>query len=138
MTWTPIETLQLPTGAVSVPWIRLADSLRGATFLTFASTGTWNALPGLLAPCGPDGLAGLTLPADRVVLADAPPGALIGRIGGSSAGIKADGIFVIGSNAVIAVPTGSTGPLFISFNITGRPVDVTTIAVTVSGGTQGP
>lgn len=138
MTWTPIDTLPLPTGSVSVPWIRLADSLRGATFLTFAATGAWTALPGLLAPCGPDGLTGLGLATDRVVLVDAPPGALIGRIGGSSAGIKADGIFVIGSNAVIAVPAGSTGPLFISFNITGRPVDVTAIAVTVGGGTQGP
>jgi hypothetical protein len=138
MTWTPIDTLPLMPGPVTVAWIRLAESLRGATFLTFTATGSWTALPGLLAPCGPDGLTGLALAADRVVLADAPPGALIGRIGGSSAGIKADGAFVIGSNAVVAVPAGSAGPLFIGFNITGRPVDVTAIAVTVSGGTQGP
>lgn len=135
VTWTPIETLDLPTGLVSAPWLRLVASLRGATHLAFEATGEWVAAPRLLAPCGPDGLAGLALPADRVVIADAPPGALIGRIGGSSAGLKADGAFVIGSSAVVAVPAGSVGPLFVSFNITGRPVDVSKIEVKVSGAT---
>ena len=68
-------------------------------------------------------------------MADAPPGALIGRIGGSSAGLKADGAFVVGSSCVVAVPAGSIGPLFLSFNITGRPVEVTAIAIEVSGAT---
>ena len=112
-----------------------SGSTRAITAENGEATGSWTALPGLLAPCEPDGLAGLILPADRVVLPDAPPGALIGRIGGSSAGLKADGAFVIGSSCVVAVPTGSIGPLFVSFNITGRPVQVANIQIEVNGAT---
>jgi hypothetical protein len=64
--------------------------------LLIAATGSSTAIPEVLAACGPDGFAGLSLPADRVVLPDAPPGALIGRFGGSSASLKADGAFPIG------------------------------------------
>ena len=135
VTWTAIPTETIAPGLISVPWLKLVDTIRGATHLMVTASGTWTALPGLLAPCQPDGLAGLVLPADRVVLPDAPPGALIGRIGGSSAGLKADGAFVIGSSCVVAVPAGSIGPLFISFNIAARPVDVHDIRIEVSGAT---
>jgi len=135
VTWTPIPTQAVQPGPITVPWLQLVDTIRGATHLMIRATGSWTALPGLLAPCEPDGLAGLILPADRVVLPDAPPGALIGRIGGSSAGLKADGAFVIGSSCVVAVPTGSIGPLFVSFNITGRPVQVANIQIEVNGAT---
>lgn len=134
MSWTPIDINPLPAlpADIIVPWLRLVDTIRGASHLMINATGEWTALPGLLAPCGPDGLAGLVLPAERVVLPDAPPGALIGRIGGSSAGLKAEGAFVIGSGCVVAVPDKSIGPLFVSFNITARPVVVTAIAIEVS------
>ena len=137
VTWTPIDINALPAlpAEITVPWLRLVDTIRGATHLMINATGNWTALPGLLAPCGPDGLAGLKLPADRVVLEDAPPGALIGRIGGSSAGLKAEGAFVIGSGCVVAVPAGSIGPLFVSFNITARPVAVTALTIEVRGAT---
>ncbi|MGA3399997.1 MAG: hypothetical protein ABSC95_12325 [Acetobacteraceae bacterium] len=135
VTWTPIQTLPLPTGLIALPWLKLVDTIRGATHLMINAKGRWTPMPGLLAPCEPDGLAGLVLPADRTVLPDAPPGALIGRIGGSSAGLKADGAFVIGTSCVVPVPAGSIGPLFISFNITARPVDVAAIQVDVSGAT---
>jgi len=90
VTWTPIAIQPVQAGAIHVPWLKLVDTIRSATHLMITATGGWNALPGLLAPCEPDGLAGLVLPAERVVLPDAPPGALIGRIGGSSAGLKAE------------------------------------------------
>jgi hypothetical protein len=137
VTWTSIATNPLPMlpAVITVPWIPVVDAIRGATHLRISATGNWSPLPGLLAWCGPDGLGGLVLPADRVVLADAPPGALIGRIGGSSASLKADGAFVIGSCCVVAVPAGSIGPLFISFNIAARPVQVMAMTIDVSGAT---
>ena len=135
VTWTPIAIQPVQAGAIHVPWLKLVDTIRSATHLMITATGGWNAPPGLLAPCEPDGLAGLVLPAERVVLPDAPPGALIGRIGGSSDGLKAEGAFVIGSSCVVAVPAGSIGPLYVSFNITARPVDVTAIQIEVSGAT---
>jgi hypothetical protein len=135
VTWNPIATQPVQPGAVTAPWLKLVDTIRGASHLMITATGNWNPMPGLLADCGPDGLAGLILPADRVVLADAPPGALIGRFGGSSAGLKPEGAFVIGSSCVFAVQPGSIGPLFVSFNITSRPVHLVDIAITVSGAT---
>jgi hypothetical protein len=89
VTWAPIPTTTVQPGPIAVPWLKLVDTIRGATHLMITATGSWTVLPGLLAACGPDGLAGLMLPADRIILPDAPPGALIGRIGGSSAGLRA-------------------------------------------------
>jgi hypothetical protein len=136
VTWTAIPSQRVQPGSVIVPWVQVVDGIGNATHLQIIARGQWTALPGLLAPCGPDGLAGLILPADRVVLADAPPGALIGRLGGSSASLKADGAFVIGSSCVVKVPDAGIGPLFISFNITARPVLVSVaIELQVSGAT---
>ena len=89
----------------------------------------------MLAACGPNGFAGLSLPADWVVLPDAPPGALIGRLGGSSASLKADGAFPIGLDCVVQFPANSVGPLFVSFNIVARPVDVASSTIEVSTAT---
>jgi len=74
------------------------------------------------------------LPGDRIVLAEAPPAALIGRIGVSSANPKtdADNAFAIGRGCVIPVPTGSIGPLYVSFNVTARPVWLQTLNVKIS------
>jgi hypothetical protein len=135
VTWTEIKNFVLPAGDVTAPWVLVVDTIRGATYLQINATGQWTAMTGLLAPCGPDGLAGLTLPLDRLVLPDAPPGALIGRIGGSSASLKADNAFVLGGSCVVAVPSGSIGPLFVSFNIAARPVSVQSLNVVVSGAT---
>jgi hypothetical protein len=118
-----------------MPWHRVTDAIRGPTHLRIAATGDWTAIPDVLAACGPNGLAGLSLPADQVVLPDAPPGALIGRLGGSSASLKVDGAFPIGLDCVVELPANSVGPLFVSFNIVARPVDVTRFTIQVSTAT---
>ena len=54
---------------------------------------------------------------------------MVARIGGSSA-------FVVGRSCVVPVPTGSIGrPLFVSFNVTARPVALPSLNVIVSGAT---
>ena len=83
----------------------------------------------------PQRFCGLSLPPDRVVLPDAPPGALIGRLGGSSASLKADGAFPIGLDCVVQLPANSVGPLFVSFNVVARPVDVANFTIEVSTAT---
>ena len=138
--WTKIGELALPVPSAAsftagVPWLTVVEVIAGATHLKVSATGSGEAMPGLLAPCGPDGLAGLTLPPERLVLPDAPPGALIGRIGGSSATIKGDGVFVIGGSCATAIAAGSIGPLYVGFNITTRPVIITSLSVAVFGST---
>jgi len=82
----------------------------------------------------PDWLAGLELPADRIVLAEAPPAVLIGRIGVNSASPKTDedNAFAIGRDRVIPVPARSIGPLHVSFNVAARLIWLQTLIVKVS------
>jgi hypothetical protein len=87
-----------------------------------------------LPECGPDGLVGQTFPADRLFVSDCAVGALLGRIGGSSASLKGgaapasqggeskpdpaaakadDGPsnpFPVGSHTVIKLPADAIGP----------------------------
>jgi hypothetical protein len=136
LSWIPVAAVQpVPAGPFRMPWHRISDVIRGPTHLLIAATGSWTALPEVLAACGPNGFAGLSLPADRVVLPDAPPGALIGRLGGSSASLKADGAFPIGQDCVVQLPANSVGPLFVSFNIVARPIEVTSFTIEVSAAT---
>jgi hypothetical protein len=132
VSWVELTSIeQLPVGLFLSPWHKVVDINRGATHLLMRATGTWSAIPGVLEPCGPNGHAGFVLPSDRVVLADAPLGALIGRIGGSAASLQPDGVFAIGTDCVIPMPADSVGPLFVSFNIASRPIDVRAFTISV-------
>ena len=136
LSWTPLTDVRpIAAGPFRMPWHRVTDVIRGPTHLLIAATGSWTAIPEVLAACDPIGFAGLSLPPDRVVLPDAPPGALIGRLGGSSASLKADGAFPIGLDCVAQLPPNSVGLLFVSFNIVARPVDVASFTIEVSTAT---
>jgi hypothetical protein len=136
LSWTPLVNIQpIPVDQFRMPWHRVTEVIRGPTHLLITATGNWSPMPDVLTTCGPNGFAGLSLPADRVVLPDAPPGALIGRFGGSSASLKADGAFPIGLDCVVQLPPNSVGPLFVSFNIVARPVPVQSFAIEVSAAT---
>jgi hypothetical protein len=98
--------------------------------LRLTATGRWTPLSGL-PECGPDGLTGISFPDDRLIVGDCSAGALIGRIGGSSASLKATYAdtasgeskpFPIGSHCVLKLADKASGPLFIGFNILTRPV----------------
>jgi hypothetical protein len=91
---------------------------------------------------GPDGLPGLTLPEDQLIIKDCRFAALIGKIGGSSAihfmpkepaALIADQPFAVGSVCVLKVPTGTFGPLFLGFNAKARPVRIETLKATIWG-----
>ena len=103
-----------------------------------------------LPECGPDGIVGLTFPNERLIVADCAVGALLGRIGGSSATLKAAAPadaksdagaakpesdepkpFAIGTHTVIGLPEKGVGPLFVGFNILLRPVQVRALTLTI-------
>lgn len=142
LTWKKIVEFELGGDSVQAPWIAVLDTIVDATYLQIKAEGSWVAAPGLLAPCGPDGLAGIQM-ADRLITADCPIGALIGKVGGSTSSIvgspAADSRegkpFAVGSQTVINIPNTAVGPLFVGFNILIRPVLVSRLKVTVSGAT---
>lgn len=83
--------------------------------LVFEAQGKWKYSP--VDECTADGdLHSLIDPA-RTILGGGPVGALIGKIGGSSAGIK-DGIclFLVGQYCAVETKPEWKGPLFLTIN----------------------
>lgn len=68
--------------------------------------------------CGADGDSKAPINPSNCLMADAPPGALIAKIGGSTAGKISDGVksFVVGSFCVIDVDDKSKGTLYLTMN----------------------
>lgn len=145
---------ELELADVSQPWLRVLDAFRNYTHLRIVADGTWSQLDGAIGTCTPDGLPGLALRSDWLTVADCPVGALIGKLGGSSASLSspaassaekggagndasgglAEGkAFAIGSYCVAALPQNFIGPLFVSFNGLRWPVRVNTLRITVEG-----
>jgi hypothetical protein len=150
--WTALTdpAFQAQAGPFEPLWLAVCHDFRGATHLRVTAGGEWSSP----APTvwGPDGdLASLGGGA-TLILAGAPLGALIGKVGGSSASLGPapppptasqppaptlgqDQAFLIGGTCVFALPVGARGPLFIGFNTIRRPLDIRTLTVLVEGAT---
>jgi hypothetical protein len=143
LTWASIATFKLPKRDIVEPWLPALEDIGAATtYLKFKATGKWTAMAGL-SPCGPDGLVGQSFPDDRLIVTDCAVGALIGRIGGSSATLKgalaaADAgeakSFPVGSYTVIKLPEKVIGPLYLGFNVLLRPLKLESLDVEIFGG----
>jgi hypothetical protein len=134
--------------AISDPWMLAVEMLQGATHIQITATGSWVTMDGLVAECGPNGLAGLPIQPDRLIIADYPLGALIGKFGGSTATLypasatgaaaptsAEDRPFGVGAYCVTKIPDGFIGPLLLGFNSLARPVRVTDLTVAIAGAT---
>ncbi|HEV2416890.1 MAG TPA: hypothetical protein VGX94_03735 [Terriglobia bacterium] len=109
-TWTWQEAAPAPSGSpqpVTKP-ANAIDAVKAAASSAAVSIGHFGQ-------CGPDGDIYVTAPADAL-LADVLPGALIGKIGGSSAAVKNSGAFVVGSDCVLEVDANTKGPLYLTIN----------------------
>lgn len=143
-----LHTYSEPTArSVIEPWIVALDSLPAdATHLRLVATkGEWTPLAGL-GSCGPNGLLTSALDDARLIVTDCPAGALIGRVGGSSASLKSPAVdaaageskpFPVGSHAVMKLPAGALGPLFLGFNMMFRPFSLVSLEVEIHVGKAG-
>jgi hypothetical protein len=146
--WKDLKTFEIADTEVSAPWILVLETFQDATHLRIDAEGCWTAMGGLLAKCGPDGLIGLPLIPERLMAAECPVGALIGKIGGSSAAtataaaaspaIGEGKAFAIGLHCVTSVPEKSIGPLFVGFNCWARPVKVVRLKIVIAGASVPP
>jgi hypothetical protein len=147
ITWTQIPNTLLGTSLPSAPpctvnqaWLLVLESFGEANILRIKASGSWTPLEGLPA-CGPDGLMNMNYPDTGLILSDCSVGALLGRIGGSSASIKAASAdaaavgetkpFPIGTSCIYRLPEKAIGPLFVGFNCLSRPVRIAAIVVSV-------
>jgi hypothetical protein len=142
LNWSEINKINLPAQDVVAAWLVALEELDPAVkYVRFKAVGKWTAMAGLSA-CGPDGLIGQSFPDDRLILSDCSVGALIGRIGGSSATLKGPTApeggetkpFPIGCQTVAKLPDNSTGPIYFGFNILVRPLKLESLELTILGG----
>ena len=110
-----------PTGA----WTLILDSVAGYSRLKLEAEGNWTYSTSLKDHCGPDGDARSAFDVTHYLLPKAPPGCLIGKLGGSSAGLDDGYVFVVGSYCVVepgSAERGTTnkipdnGPLYLCIN----------------------
>jgi hypothetical protein len=114
------KTLELKTNSVPAKpeglWTAVYEFITGTIALRFTSKGEWSYAPN--RKCGPDGEISLGLPQD-VMVPNAPIGALVAKIGGSSAD-KPDAskqtVFAVGSECVVVLDGKSSGTLFLTMN----------------------
>lgn len=136
-----IRNFEVPAKPASL-WTLVVEYVGPSRKLRFKASGTWAyqdpSLPAPAAPaaappaagdntrtgvvsadekreCGPDGDLWIPPPADALSQ-DAFIGALIGKIGGSSAAIKNTSAFAVGSFCVVDVTDTTKGPLYLTIN----------------------
>jgi hypothetical protein len=126
--WRPLlANFDVPAKPAGV-WTKVLDYVGPSRKLRFIASGTWcwqdpSSLPNHDAPgssetrreCGPDGDLSAT-PSKGCLTQEAPVGALIGKIGGSTATVQNMGAFVVGAFCVYDVSDAMKGPLFLTIN----------------------
>lgn len=145
--WISLPGLTLGAENFAAPWRMVIDFIEDVNILRIAAEGEWEAWPGVAPRCGPDGFAGLAPDPKELILPTCLIGALIGKLGGSSAGLDApapapegkppisSGAFAIGTGCLVTIPAGTHGPLFIGINSRARPIALTGLRLQVWGGT---
>jgi hypothetical protein len=130
--WKSLKPFKVEAKATGF-WSLVADYVPGSRLLRFGlikQNAQGEALPVLWSPakgieCGPDG-TNVTPPKSGLLSGGALYGALIGKIGGSSADIPdvsqstapygTKRVFAVGSHCVISLSATDGGPLFLTMN----------------------
>ena len=114
--WKELKKLNANVLALPGPWLRVVDFIAPGKIVRCTAAGQWHYLPGHAGQCEPDGFLGLPLPCEQLQVATAPLGALLGKLGGSSADQKDGTVFTIGRFAMTTVPEKTPSALFITVN----------------------
>ena len=110
--WRELKKITIPAKPVGV-WTVACEYLTATRKLKIEAEGTWSY--GQDLSCSPDGDVGSPRSCEKCLSNQAPIGALIGKLGGSSAGIK-DTVITIGRFCVIELTEAAKGPLFLTIN----------------------
>ena len=95
-------------------WTWAVDYVRGPALILIEATGNWSYSKG--ATCGADGDLNALITSQNAILSSAPIGALIVKIGGSTAGVNDGTIRVAGTRAVIQIDDKVSGPILLTIN----------------------
>jgi hypothetical protein len=119
--WQSIVTFNRTNIDLSAVWLKVSDHVSAGKLLKVSAEGEWTFLPDFAGKCSPDGFLGLPLPYDKLLVPTTALGALIGKLGGSSADQKDGTLFTIGKFTIVAAEKG--GPLYVGVNAAqGAPI----------------
>lgn len=133
MNWSDVKDKIKVDAKPSGVWTWAYDYVRGPALIQIeAGAEQWSYSPG--KKCGADGDLGSLLNKEGAILPGAPIGALIVKIGGSTAGVTDGTVRVAGSKALIAIDEKVSGPIFLTINdeVTGLSDNADSITVKVS------
>jgi hypothetical protein len=115
MQWAQIVTVKVPAKPGGI-WTWAVDPIAGPARVKIeaAQGACWIYSPG--KTCGADGDLAALLSTDRSLYAKAPIGALLVKVGGSTAGAADGTIRVAGAKTYFEIAEGTTAPLFLTIN----------------------
>jgi hypothetical protein len=115
MNWSEVkDDIKVPAKPKGV-WTWAFDYAKGPALIAIeAKEGTWSYSGA--KQCGPDGDLNALVGTANLILPGAPLGALIIKIGGSTAGVSDGLVRVAGSKAIIAIDEKTSGPIFLTIN----------------------
>ena len=141
--WSNLHTYTKSNEDIDAPWLMALESFGDATYLKIEGDGAWVAHESVLPKCGPNGLAGIKMPDDTLIVTASRFGSLIGKLGGSSASHKvpdtpAESLavsepFAIGAFCILKIPDNMPGPLFLGFNAVSQTIHIETLTVKIYG-----
>lgn len=114
MTWSEIKDNVTVPGKPTGIWTPVLDYVKGPALIKIEASGEWSYTTG--KSCGPDGDLNALIGADRTIATTAPLGALIAKVGGSTAGVSDGAVRVAGSMALIQIDEKTSGPIFLTIN----------------------
>ena len=114
MTWTEVKDgIKVPARPQGI-WTPVFDYVRGPALIKVEAKETWRYSPS--HQCGPDGDLNALISAGNAILAEAPVGALLVKVGGSTAGVGDGVVRVAGSYAIVQLDDQASGPVFLTIN----------------------
>lgn len=114
-------------------WTVAYEYVQGPALIKIeANDDQWEYAPGKKSTANGD-LSSLLCP-QQAILPSAPVGAMIGKVGGSTAGTSDGRLFVVGKTSVLPLDQNTSGPLFLTVNdeLTGLQNNSGSIKVKIS------
>jgi hypothetical protein len=115
MNWTEVkDNVEIKAKPEGI-WTLVHEYVRSPALVEIeANDDEWEYAPG--KKCSANGDLGSTLRPQDTILPSAPVGALIAKVGGSTAGTTDGRLFVVGKRALLQLDQSTGGPLFLTIN----------------------
>lgn len=114
MTWSVVkDNIMVPARPRGI-WTWVFDYVKGPALIKIEASGDWSYSGA--RQCGPDGDLNALVSGRSTILSAAPVGALLVKVGGSTAGVSDGVVRVAGSSAIVQIDDKGGGPIFLTIN----------------------